>query len=74
MCANRIYVQSAVYADFASRLAAKVSAFKMGNGLEKDSSVHIPSTGKINIDTRTLDTGHMALLYTRAQSRKLSDM
>jgi len=38
VCANRIYVQSAVYADFASRLAAKVSAFKMGNGLDKDTT------------------------------------
>ncbi|KAG6856040.1 hypothetical protein H0H87_008144 [Tephrocybe sp. NHM501043] len=35
ICANRIYVQSAVYADFASRLAEKVSAFKVGNGLEE---------------------------------------
>jgi len=35
ICANRIYVQSSVYADFASRLAEKVSAFKVGNGLEE---------------------------------------
>jgi succinate-semialdehyde dehydrogenase/glutarate-semialdehyde dehydrogenase len=35
VCANRIYVQSSVYADFASRLAAKVSAFKIGNGLDE---------------------------------------
>ncbi|KAH7912972.1 Aldehyde/histidinol dehydrogenase [Hygrophoropsis aurantiaca] len=34
VCANRIYVQSSVYADFASRLAEKVSAFKVGNGLD----------------------------------------
>ncbi|KAG6378997.1 succinate-semialdehyde dehydrogenase [Boletus reticuloceps] len=31
---NRIYVQSSVYADFASRLAEKVAAFKVGNGLD----------------------------------------
>ncbi|KAF9462029.1 succinate-semialdehyde dehydrogenase [Collybia nuda] len=35
VCANRIYVQSSVYAEFASRLAEKVSAFKIGNGLEE---------------------------------------
>jgi len=35
VCANRIYVQSSVYADFASRLAARVSQFKVGNGLEE---------------------------------------
>jgi len=36
VCANRIYVQSSVYADFASRLATKVAEFKVGNGLDKD--------------------------------------
>ncbi|KAF5387701.1 hypothetical protein D9615_000736 [Tricholomella constricta] len=35
ICANRIYVQSSIYADFASRLAEKVAAFKIGNGLEE---------------------------------------
>jgi len=34
ICANRIYVQASVYAEFASRLAEKVAAFKVGNGLE----------------------------------------
>ncbi|KAH9854802.1 succinate-semialdehyde dehydrogenase [Lenzites betulinus] len=38
VCANRIYVQSSVYADFASRLAEKVAAFKVGNGLENDTT------------------------------------
>jgi len=38
VCANRIYVQSSVYADFASRLASKVSAFKLGNGLDKETT------------------------------------
>lgn len=36
VCANRIYVHSSVYADFASKLAEKVAAFKVGNGLDKD--------------------------------------
>jgi acyl-CoA reductase-like NAD-dependent aldehyde dehydrogenase len=35
VCANRIFVQSAVYAEFASRLAARVASFKVGNGLEE---------------------------------------
>ena len=35
ICANRIYVHSSIYAEFASRLADKVSKFKLGNGLEE---------------------------------------
>ena len=35
VCANRIYVQSNVYADFASKLAAKVAAFKVGDGFDE---------------------------------------
>ncbi|KAG9099154.1 succinate semialdehyde dehydrogenase NADP+ linked, partial [Ceratobasidium sp. 370] len=34
VCANRIYVQSSVYADFAAQLAEKVDAFKLGNGMD----------------------------------------
>lgn len=34
VCANRIYVQDAVYDDFARRLAARVSEFKVGPGTE----------------------------------------
>ncbi|KAJ7776410.1 Aldehyde/histidinol dehydrogenase [Mycena metata] len=41
VCANRIYVQSSVYAEFASRLAEKESAFKVGNGL--DESTYAPA-------------------------------
>ncbi|EGO02083.1 hypothetical protein SERLA73DRAFT_104368 [Serpula lacrymans var. lacrymans S7.3] len=41
VCANRIYVQSSVYADFASRLAQKVAGFKVGNGLD-DKTTHGP--------------------------------
>jgi len=39
--ANRIYVHSAVYAEFASRLAEKVAAFKVGDGLLSDR--YVPS-------------------------------
>jgi len=35
ICANRIFVQSGVYAEFASRLSERVAAFKVGNGLEE---------------------------------------
>ncbi|KAJ7058214.1 Aldehyde/histidinol dehydrogenase [Mycena amicta] len=41
VCANRIYVQSTVYAEFASRLSEKVAEFKVGNGLD-ESSTHGP--------------------------------
>ncbi|GLB34190.1 putative aldehyde dehydrogenase [Lyophyllum shimeji] len=35
VCANRMYVQSSVYADFASRLAERVAALKIGNGFDE---------------------------------------
>ncbi|KAH9939375.1 succinic semialdehyde dehydrogenase [Epithele typhae] len=38
VCANRIFVQSSVYAEFASRLAERVAAFKVGNGLDKETT------------------------------------
>ncbi len=34
VCANRIYVQDAVYDEFAEKLAAKVKALKIGNGVD----------------------------------------
>ena len=36
VCANRIYVQSAVYDEFAERLSVAVSALKVGDGREPD--------------------------------------
>lgn len=35
VCANRIFVQSGIYERFAARLAEKVSAMKVGNGLDQ---------------------------------------
>ncbi len=35
VCANRLLVQDAVYDEFAKKLAAKVAAMKVGNGLEE---------------------------------------
>lgn len=35
VCANRIYVQRSVYAEFAAKFAAKVREFKVGNGFAK---------------------------------------
>ncbi|KIJ69891.1 hypothetical protein HYDPIDRAFT_104549 [Hydnomerulius pinastri MD-312] len=49
VCANRIYVQSSVYADFASRLAEKVAAFKVGNGLD-EKTTHGPLIHEKAID------------------------
>jgi succinate-semialdehyde dehydrogenase / glutarate-semialdehyde dehydrogenase len=39
VCANRIYVQSAVYEEFVKKLTAKVKALNVGNGFSGD--VHI---------------------------------
>ena len=39
VCANRIYVQSGVYENFAKKLASKVSKMKVGDGLETDTSL-----------------------------------
>ncbi|GGC75626.1 NAD-dependent succinate-semialdehyde dehydrogenase [Undibacterium terreum] len=39
VCANRIYVQSGIYDQFAEKLAARVSQLKVGNGLEKGSEI-----------------------------------
>lgn len=39
VCANRIYVQSGIYDRFAARLAEKVSAMKVGNGLDQGTIV-----------------------------------
>ncbi|UWM85809.1 NAD-dependent succinate-semialdehyde dehydrogenase [Rhizobium sp. SRDI969] len=36
VCANRLYVQDGVYEAFAAKLAAAVSALKVGNGLDRD--------------------------------------
>ena len=39
VCANRLYVQEGVYEAFASRLAAKVAQFKVGEGTEPGVSI-----------------------------------
>lgn len=61
MCANRIYVQSSVYADFASRLAEKVAAFKVGNGLEQGTYVKIEYGMIVQLLICILTAGHMGL-------------
>jgi len=52
VCANRIFVHSSVYAEFASRLAEKVSAFKVGNGLDESTThgplIHKRATEKVS--------------------------
>ena len=39
VCANRIYVQSGVYDAFAEKLAARVAAMKVGNGMDDDTDI-----------------------------------
>lgn len=66
MCANRIYVQSSVYADFASRLAEKVAAFKVGNGLDKD-TCGLPRFDVYSLRTDICPTRtHGPLIHDRA--------
>jgi len=50
ICANRIYVHSSVYAEFASRLAEKVAAFKIGDGFLSDTYAIPPITCPHDID------------------------
>ncbi len=59
VCANRIYVQSSIYAEFASRLAEKVAAFKVGNGLDKDTSVHSTRSHVLSIAHSQRSSGRM---------------
>lgn len=51
VCANRIYVQASVYADFAALLAEKVDAFKLGNGMDPKTThgplIHEKAIGKV---------------------------
>jgi succinate-semialdehyde dehydrogenase / glutarate-semialdehyde dehydrogenase len=39
VCANRIYVQSAIYDEFIAKLKVKVDALKVGNGLDADTDI-----------------------------------
>ncbi len=49
VCANRIYVQSGVYDEFAEKFAAKVKTMKVGNGLD-DGVVQGPLINEAAID------------------------
>ncbi|CAG8721108.1 17564_t:CDS:2 [Dentiscutata erythropus] len=52
ICPNRVYVQSAIYAEFASRLADRVSGFKVGNGFDPQTT-HGPLINEKAIDKVT---------------------
>ncbi|MCB1720222.1 MAG: NAD-dependent succinate-semialdehyde dehydrogenase, partial [Alphaproteobacteria bacterium] len=39
VCANRIYVQEEIYDEFAGKLAVKIKALKVGDGLEEDTEI-----------------------------------
>ena len=56
VCANRIYVQSGVYDEFAAKLKARVEAMKIGDGLE-DGTIFGPL---INADAVTKVEEHIA--------------
>lgn len=50
VCANRIIVQSGIYESFLQKLAERVSAFKVGNGLEVDDAVQGPLINQAAVD------------------------
>lgn len=58
ICANRIFVQSGVYADFASRLAEKVAQFKVGDGLDPKTQVSLRSLHFPKLNEQRI-SGHM---------------
>ncbi|MCO5606756.1 hypothetical protein L7F22_060946 [Adiantum nelumboides] len=49
ICANRIYVHESVYAEFASKLAAKVDKFKVGYGMD-EGVTHGPLVNQAGVD------------------------
>ncbi|TIA90975.1 hypothetical protein E3P99_01332 [Wallemia hederae] len=49
VCANRIYVQSSIYAEFAAKLSEKVNQFKLGYGLD-EGTTHGPLIAERALD------------------------
>ena len=43
VCANRFYVQSGVYDEFAAKLTAEVEKLKVGNGMDEGTDIGPPS-------------------------------
>ncbi|KIM29643.1 hypothetical protein M408DRAFT_328857 [Serendipita vermifera MAFF 305830] len=52
VCANRFFIQSSIYADFAAKLSAKVSSFVVGDGLDAKTSygplIHSNAVAKVD--------------------------
>ncbi|KAG8831020.1 succinate semialdehyde dehydrogenase NADP+ linked [Serendipita sp. 400] len=52
VCANRLLVQSSVYADFAAKLAARVSSFVVGDGFDEKTThgplIHAKAIDKVD--------------------------
>lgn len=51
VCANRLYVQSGVYEEFIEKLSSKVSAMRLGNGMDENSThgplIHSRAVAKV---------------------------
>ncbi|KAK4647492.1 succinate semialdehyde dehydrogenase NADP+ linked [Podospora bellae-mahoneyi] len=67
VCANRIFVQRGVYDEFASKFAAKVKEFKVGNGFENGTThgplIHHKAISKVEEHVRDAEKkGAMVLL------------
>ena len=54
ICANRIFVQSTVYDEFASKLSARVEGFVVGDGLHEDTSVEVYCRARFQLTMWTL--------------------
>lgn len=68
--ANRIYVHSSVYAEFACRLAEKVAAFKIGDGLLSDT--YVSPSPRLHVYTALIfcyPRTHGPLIHERAVSK-----
>jgi len=65
VCANRLYVHSSIYDEFASRLAEKVEKFKVGNGFE-EGVTHGPL-----IHSKAVDKAHAHVEDAKAKGAKV---
>ncbi|CAD6577766.1 MAG: succinate semialdehyde dehydrogenase NADP+ linked [Cyphobasidiales sp. Tagirdzhanova-0007] len=65
VCANRLFVHSSIYDEFASRLAQKVDSFKVGNGFEKGIT-HGPL-----IHSKAVDKTHIHVEDAKAKGAKV---
>jgi len=76
VCANRLYVQSSIYDEFASRLADKVDKFKVGNGLDADTThgplIHNKAIEKVEAHIKDAVAGGAEVLVGGGRMNELA--